>query len=148
MSKPLSKEINGKTHYARKFSLAGVNEMNALTIKMQVGDSAISRDDLAQMMTKTNESGEVETLTTLEVAAAAQAKFKIPMAAVMMHGAINRSLKLRHSLCTIDGVLKYKSVADLEDKIDADEADELLALVDEANPVKTLAAQVEAAEKN
>lgn len=148
MQKPISKTINGKQHYARKFSLAGVNEMNAVTVKMQVGDSAISRSELAGMMTKTDENGETVTLSTLEVAQAAQDAFKIPMASVMLHQAAMRSLRLRHSLCSADGVLKYKSVAQLEDSIEADEADDLLALVDEANPVKTVAVELEDAEKN
>lgn len=148
MQKPVCKEINGTKHYARKFSLAGVNEMNSVTIKMQVGDSAISRTELAEMMTKKTDDGESEARTTLEVAQAAQAAFKIPMAAVMMHSAAMRSLRLRHSLCTADGILKYKTIADLEDRIEADEADELLILVNEVNPPKAVAAELEDAEKN
>lgn len=148
MSKPISKEINGTKYHARKFLLAAVNEMNAATIKMQVGDSAISRTELAEMMTKKTDDGETESRTTLEVAEAAQAAFKIPMAAVMMHSAAMRSLRLRHSLCNADGILKYKSVAQLEESIEADDADDLLALVNEANPVKTVAVELGEAEKN
>ena len=143
MKKPLSKIINGTVYYARRFSLAGHNEMNAVSIKMQVGDAAISRNELTEMA-----GDDEKPRSSIEVAEAAQAKFKIPLAAMMMHSAAMRSLRLRHSLCNADGVLKYKTVADLEAGIDADEADELLQLVNEANPIKAISAELEDAEKN
>lgn len=144
MQKPISKEINKITHYARKFTLAGANELKRSALQCMLGDSALSQAELRELTAAKND-GEA---SAEDIGAAAQSHFRMPMVSVMMQADVARSLRLRHSLCNADGILKYKSVADLEDRLDADEAEELLALVNEANPDKTVKAELADAEKN
>ena len=138
--KPICKIINGIPNYATKFSLGAVNEIKRTEIQAMAGDSALSRAELKAL------AG--ENATAEEIGAAAQMHMKIPVVAVSMLETIRNSLRLRHSLCNADGVLLYKSVDQMESVIKADEVDELLALVAEANPVKTIAEKLEEAEKN
>lgn len=138
--KPICKIINGKPNYATKLSLGAVNEIKRTEVQAMAGDSALSRAELKEI------AG--ENATAEEIGAAVQMHMKISVVAVSMLDTIRNSLRLKHSLCNQDGVLLYKSVEQMESVIKADEVDELLALVAEANPGKTIAAQLEEAEKN
>lgn len=138
--KPICKIINGKPNYATKLSLGAVNEIKRTEVQAMAGDAALSRAELKEI------AG--ENATAEEIGAAVQMHMKISVVAVSMLDTIRNSLRLRHSLCNQDGVLLYKSVEQMENAIKSDEVDELLALVAEANPVKTASAQLEEAEKN
>lgn len=142
MQKPITKLINGAPHYARKFSLAAVNELRRSSLQCMLGDTAISQAELKQI------TGAKEDATLEDIGNAAQMHFKLPVVSVMMQKSVTDSLRLRHSLCNADGVLLYRSVEQLENAIEADDVPALLELVDEANPVKASAAELEKAEKN
>ena len=145
LNKPVSKEINGKTWYARRFTLGGANELKRSALQCMLGDSALSQAELRAMSTP--KDGESE-ITANDIGAAAQAHFKMPMVSVLMQQAVTLSLRLRHSICTADGILIYRSVDDLEAKLDAETAGKLGELVDLANPILPVAAELEDAEKN
>jgi hypothetical protein len=138
--KPICKIINGKPNYARKFSLAAINEIKRSGIQCMVGDAKISQAELKAIAGE-NASAE-------EIGEAAQMHLKMPMVSVMMQKTVLESMRMRHSICNADGVLLYKSVEQMEQIIDPDDVDALLELVAEANPVKTIAAELEEAEKN
>ena len=145
MNKPISTEINGKKWYARKFSLGAVNELKRSALQCMLGDAALSQNELRELAKP--KDGDPD-LDADDIGAAAQAHFKMPMVSVMMQQAVTQSLRMRHSLCSADGILSYRSVDDLEARIDADEAEQLCDLVDLANPIAPVAKQLEDAEKN
>lgn len=145
LNKPISKEINGKKWHARKFSLGAVNELKRSALQCMLGDSALSQNELRELSKPKDGDAEGD---ADDIGAAAQAHFKMPMVSVMMQQAVTQSLRMRHSLCSADGILLYRSVEHLESAIDADEAIELAALVDLANPIATVAKELEDAEKN
>ncbi len=140
MKKPISKEINGTTWYARQFSLAGQNEIKQAGFQSLLGDAKMSQADLRELT--------VNSTNPDDIGAAAQEHLKMPMVSVMMQATVLRSIKLKNSLCTADGVFKFRSVADFENNIDPDIVDDLYALVIEANPAKEITIQLEDAEKN
>ena len=144
MQKPISKEINGSTWYARKFSLAGVNEMSLAVSKMTVSDTSMSQQEARELTV--NEDGTPR--TEAEIAKIAAGRIRISMFGMSEYQTVIKSLRLRHSICNADGFLRWKSVAVMEESIDADEAEALGVLVDDANPPKTAKVELEEAEKN
>lgn len=140
MQKPISKEINGTKYYARKFSLAGVNEIKQAGFQSILGDAKMSQAELRELTAGAKDAD--------DIGAAAQEHLKMPMVSVMMQATVLRSVRMKNSLCNADGIFKYRSVADLENALDPDDVDALAALVNEANPVKTIAVELEDAEKN
>ena len=137
---PVTKKINGVACYARKFTLAAVNEMQLATSQSMYGLTAVSRAEMKAFVT--------DGATVEEIGRAMQDHMKMPIVSLAMQQTVINSLRLRHSLCNADGVLLYSSVPDMENVIDPDDVNELLQLVAKANPIKTQAAELEQAEKN
>ena len=140
MKKPISKEINGVTSYARQFSLAGLNEIKQAEFTSILGDAKMSQAELRELSANSKNPE--------EIGAAAQDHLKMPMVSVMMQSTVLRSVRLKNSLCNADGIFKFRSVAEMENTIDPDDVDQLVELVALANPAKPIAAQLEDAEKN
>jgi hypothetical protein len=140
MKKPVSKLINGTLYHARKFSLAAVNEIRQASLTAMYGGATLSRADMKSFA---KDGASVE-----EIGLSVEDHLKMQIVPVLMKESVALSLRLKHSLCDADGILIYKSVAQMEQVLDPDDVEELEALVNAANPVKTVAAELEDAEKN